>query len=224
MGAAMSTSMIVSSDAEDENTLYRFPLKAVLADPLLRRAFPQMLWLVVPVAYYYVTTISSGFNSESYIPTAAYVVLLVTSMALSGGAVAVVLRPWKTDAYFEKARGLVATLLSIWSLAISLECLSYFVTSWFNPMEPKNIILSEVCSLQGFISCGSWIGSALSHIAYSCISAIVLVIVIRLLARPISSTKSSSVYDAVIEPRVWIAAPLVGVLMQCFDFAVTFVQ
>src|SRR5690349_22450916 len=95
----------------------RFPVNELLMDARMQRLLPKLLWLVVPLQYYYATHISGGFNPESYIPSAALVVLLVTSMVVVGGVIAIVY-PFPGKSYFDRARGMITPMLGTWGLAL----------------------------------------------------------------------------------------------------------
>lgn len=202
----------------------RFPVNTLLADGGMQRLFPKLLWLVAPFAYYYATKSTGAFNPDSFISTAAYIVLLVISMTVVGGVIATALPPRGRGGYYDKARGLIATLLGIWAMALGLECLSYSLTGVFDPDTPANVVSDLWCAVSSCTGLWAVVVAGLSHLTYALVGAVLLAALVHVISRFIPTPRPKLKFEPVPEPNLFLAVILVGLLMWVFDAVITYVN
>ena len=202
----------------------RFPVNELLMDTRVQRLLPKLLWLVVPLQYYYATHISGGFNPESYIPSAALAVLFVTSMVLVGGAIAIVYP--SPGRYFDRARGMITPMLGTWGLALTLVSISYLLSPSASSTRPRDIVLDYLCPTDGTVRftqqlCDAKGGQTASYVIYALVSAMLLSLLVRLLARLTAGSRKRDEFEPISEPNIVFVALSVGIVMAVIHAVIT---
>lgn len=216
--------MSCCSPPSKANGWTRFPVNELLMDVRVQRLLPKLLWLVVPLQYYYTTHISGGFNPESYIPSAALVVLFVTSMVVVGGAVAIIYpRPGR---YFDRARGMITPMLGTWGLALTMVSMSYLLSPWAASTRPRDVVLEYLCPTDGTVRftqplCDAKGGQAASYVLYALVSAVLLSLLVRLLAKITAGAHKRDEFEPISEPNIVVVALAVGIVMTVIHTVIT---
>ena len=190
----------------------------------MQRLFPKLLWLVVPLQYYYTTHISGGFNPESYIPSAALVVLFVTSMVMVGGVIAVVYP--SPGSYFDRARGMITPMLGTWGLALTMVSMSYLLSPLSKVKRPRDFVLDYLCPTDGTVRitqqlCDLKGGQTASYVIYALASALLLSLLVRLLARLPAGSRRNEEFEPISEPNIVFVAFSVGIVMALIHMIIT---
>jgi hypothetical protein len=191
----------------------------------MQRLLPKLLWLVVPLQYYYTTHISGGFNPESYIPSAALVVLFVTSMVVVGGVIAIVY-PFPGKSYFDRARGMITPMLGTWGLALTMVSMSYLLSPFTTVKRPRDFVLDYLCPTDGTVRftqklCDLKGGQPASYVIYALLSALLLSLLVRLLARLPAASRRNEEFEPISEPNIVFVAFSVGIVMALIHMVIT---
>lgn len=196
------------------------PINKLLRTQWMQQIFPKLLWLVVPLQYYYAQQLPAGFNLESYLPSAALVIVLVASMVCAAGLIAV-LYP-SSDYYYDAARSLVSSMLGTWAFALALICLSFWLSGW--AARPSDVVQDFLCPREP----GPWIRAAcdsrlvrpvLVNLVYALAGAVLLTMLIHGCAR-IKAERNED-YRPLREPNLVVVAIAVAVLMAFFQWLIT---
>ena len=199
---------------------WRFvPINKLLKIKWMQQVFPKLLWLVVPLQYYHARQLPAGFNIESYLPSAALVVVLVTSMVCAGGVIAI-LYP-RSEYYYDRARSLVSSMLGTWAFALALVCVSFWLTG---SSRPSDVVQDFLCPLQPApwmdVFCSSKpIRHMLVYSVYALAGAVLLAVLIHMCAR--IKAKRNDNFRPLQEPNILAVAIAVAVLMTFFQWLIT---
>jgi len=196
------------------------PINKLLQTKWMQQVFPKLLWLVVPLQYYYAQQLPAGFNLESYLPSAALVIILVASMVCVAGVIAIGYP--RSENYYDAARSLVSSMLGTWAFALALICLSLGLNGWF--ARPSDVIQDFLCPFEP----GPWIRVVcdsrlvrplLVYLIYALAGAVLLTILIHGCAR-IKAARNED-YRPLREPNLVVVAIAVAVLMAFFQWLIT---
>jgi hypothetical protein len=197
------------------------PINKLLQTQWMQQIFPKLLWLVVPLQYYYAQQLPAGFNLESYLPSAALVIVLVASMVCVAGVIAIFYP--RSEYYYDAARALVSSMLGTWAFALALVCLSSGLTER-RDSRPGDVVNDFLCPREP----SPWIRRVcdselmqpvLVYFVYALIGAVLLTILIHGCAR-ITAERNED-YRPLREPNLVVVAIAVAVLMTFFQWLIT---
>jgi hypothetical protein len=200
---------------------WRFlPINKLLRTRWMQQVFPKLLWLVVPLQYYHARQLPAGFNIDSYLPSAALVVVLVASMVCAAGIIAI--KYPRSDYYYDAARSLVSSMLGTWAFALALVCLSFWLTGWSS--RQRDVVQDLLCPLQPApllqsLCDAKLVRHMLVYSVYALIGAALLTMLIHGCAR-IKAARNDN-FRPLQEPNLVVVAIAVGVLMTFFQWLIT---
>ncbi|WP_027555972.1 hypothetical protein [Bradyrhizobium sp. Cp5.3] len=196
------------------------PINKLLQTKWMQQVFPKLLWLVIPLQYYYAQQLPAGFNLESYLPSAALVIVMVSSMVCVAGVIAIGYP--RSEYYYDSARSLVSSMLGTWAFALALICGSFGLSGW--SARPSDVIQDFLCPFEP----GPWIRVVcdsrllrplLVYLIYALAGAVLLTILIHGCAR-IKAARNED-YRPLREPNLVVVAIAVAVLMAFFQWLIT---
>lgn len=197
------------------------PVNKLLQTKWMQQIFPKLLWLVVPLQYYYAQQLPAGFGLESYLPSAALVIVLVASMVCVAGVIAIGYP--RSKYYYDAARSLVSSMLGTWGFALALVCLSSSLTGG-RSSRPDDVVRDFLCPREP----ASWVKKAcdselmqpvLVYFVYALASAVLLTMLIHGCAR-IKAERNED-YRPLQEPNLVVVAIAVAMLMAFFQWLIT---
>jgi hypothetical protein len=201
---------------------WRFlPINKLLHTTWMQQVFPKLLWLVVPLQYYYARQMPAGFNIDSYLPSTALVIVLMVSMVCGGGLIAI-LYP-RSEYYYDAARALVSSMLGTWAFALALVCLSFWFTGYLLS-RPQDVVQDFLCPLEP----ASWMDAVCSsksmrhmlvYSIYALTGAALLTMFIHGCAR--FKARRNDDFRPLREPNIVVVAIAVAVLMTVFQWLIT---
>lgn len=201
---------------------WRFlPINKLLQTKWMQQVFPKLLWLVVPLQYYHAQQLPAGFNIDSYLPSAALVVVLVASMVCVAGIIAM-LYP-RSKYYYDAARSLISSMLGTWAFALALVCLSFELTRW-RYARPGDVVESFLClpepaSGMRAVCDSKWMHPLLVYSVYALTGAVLLTMLIHGCAR-IKAARNED-FRPLQEPNLFVVALVVAALMTFFQWLIT---
>jgi hypothetical protein len=201
---------------------WRFlPINKLLRTKWMQQVFPKLLWLVVPLQYYHARQLPAGFNIDSYLPSAALVVVLVASMVCVAGIIAM-LYP-RSKYYYDAARSLISSMLGTWAFALALVCLSFELTRW-RYARPGDVVenflcLPEPASGMRAVCDSKWMHPLLVYSVYALTGAVLLTMLIHGCAR-IKAARNED-FRPLQEPNLFVVALVVAALMTFFQWLIT---
>lgn len=194
----------------------RFPVAILVADKRLQFWVPKLIWLVIPMEYYVITSFSGGFDTESYLSVVIFSVVCVFAFLITG-FVAAVLLPFEGTLH-ARSRGMVTSLLCVWGTVLLLQFASYFLT-FSTQHEARDLLASllhdrwPVPNPHG-IDRESVLPNFLAYFGYALLAAIIDLILIRMIARPDPSlVRSGREAEWICEPSLITVSALVALLM-----------
>lgn len=201
---------------------WRFlPINKLLQTRWMQQIFPKLLWLVVPLQYYHARQLPAGFNIDSYLPSAALVIVLVASMVCAAGFIAI----WypRSEYYYDAARSLVSSMLGTWAFALALVCLSFGLTRW-RYARPSDVVEDVLCLPEPALLTRAVCDSKLMHpllvySVYAVAGAVLLTVLIHGCAR-IKAERNED-YRPLQEPNLVVVAIAVAMLMAFFQWLIT---
>lgn len=201
---------------------WRFlPINKLLQTKWMQQVFPKLLWLVVPLQYYYARQLPAGFNIDSFLPSAALVIVLVASVVCVAGLIAI--RYPRSEYYYDAARSLVSSMLGTWAFAVALVCLSFGLTRWLYA-RPSDVVEDFLCLPEP----APWMkwacDSKLMHplfvySVYALVGAALLTLLIHGCTR-IKAARNED-FRPLQEPNVLVVVIAVAVLMTFFRWLIT---
>jgi hypothetical protein len=197
----------------------RFPVNLLVNDYGLRRWTPKLIWVVIPLEYYVITRFAGGISTGSYLSVVIFTVLCVLSFLVTGYLVALAW-PFKSDLQ-SRSRGMVAALLIVWSTALLLLALSYWLTSLYSG-TPKDVLANLAYDMwrYGHGMHEPSFQNFFAHLGYATSAAIIDSLVIRGIWKVrASSTKASrkaqlARAEWIYEPNLFLIVFLVALLMM----------
>jgi hypothetical protein len=197
------------------------PINKLLRTKWMQQVFPKLLWLVVPLQYYHARQLPAGFNIDSYLPSAALVVVLVASMVCVAGIIAM-LYP-RSNYYYDAARSLISSMLGTWAFALALVCLSFELTRW-RYSRPGDVVENSLCLPEPAFYlravCDSkWMHPLLVYSVYALTGAVLLTMLIHGCARFKAARNED--FRPLQEPNLFVVAIVVAALMTFFQWLIT---
>jgi hypothetical protein len=197
------------------------PINKLLQTKWMQQVFPKLLWLVVPLQYYHARQLPAGFNIDSYLPSAALVIVLVASMVCVAGIIAM-LYP-RSKYYYDAARSLISSMLGTWAFALALVCLSFELTRW-RYARPSDVVENFLCLPEPAFCmravCDSkWMHPLLVYSVYALTGAVLLTMLIHSCAR-IKAARNED-FRPLQEPNLFVVALVVAALMTFFQWLIT---
>lgn len=192
----------------------RLPVNLLVADFRLRRWVPKLIWLVIPVEYYVITRFSGGVSTESYLSAVIFSVICVLSFLMAGFVVAL-LWPFKANLQ-SRSRGAVAALLIVWSTALLLMALSYWLTDQCSG-QPKDVLADLVYSVwpSGRSPHKPSFQNFTAHLGYAAFAAIIDTTIIRKIwAVRATSEAEPARSEWIYEPNLFLIVFVVALLMM----------
>lgn len=201
---------------------WRFlPINKLLQTRWMQQIFPKLLWLVVPLQYYHARQLPAGFNIDSYLPSAALVIVLVASMVCVAGIIAI----WypRSEYYYDAARSLVSSMLGTWAFALALVCLSFGLTRW-RYARPSDVVedvlcLPEPAPLMRAVCDSKLMHPLLVYSVYALAGAVLLAMLIHGCAR-IKAERNED-FRPLQEPNILVVIIAVAMLMAFFRWLIT---
>lgn len=197
---------------------FHFPGNKLIDDERLQGLAAKAIWLVIPLEYYVLTRFDGGIDQNSFIPAAAMALICVLAMIATSAFVALIYP--STAYYVARVRGWTIALLSIWSAALSLIALSYFVTSYFNNVH-EDVVGTFICYHWGCSNYPSisW-QTLVAYFLYAIVAACIATSSIRM--TPLAHQPDGQImHDKIEEPNIFVAAILVSVIMMILHRAST---
>ena len=197
----------------------RFPAKRLVADDRLQKWTPKLIWFVIPLEYYVVTSFSGGISTESYLSVVIFSVVCVFAFVITGFVVAVLL-PF-TGTLQSRSRGMITSLLCVWGTALLLQAASYFLTWLFSSQGTSDVLASLLhdrwhvpnpLGLDG----ASFLVNFGGYLGYAILAIVIDMILIGLIARPdpkLLSPPRDPSDEWIREPGVIVVSVLVALLM-----------
>ncbi|WP_271571539.1 hypothetical protein [Bradyrhizobium sp. CCBAU 11386] len=197
------------------------PINKLLQIKWMQQVFPKLLWLVVPLQYYHARQLPAGFNIDSYLPSAALVVVLVASMVCVAGIIAM-LYP-RSKYYYDAARSLISSMLGTWAFALALVCLSFGLTQW-RDSRPSDVVENFLCLPEPApyiraVCDSKWMHPLLIYSVYALTGAVLLTMLIHGCAR-IKAARNED-FRPLQEPNLFVVAIVVAALMTFFQWLIT---
>jgi hypothetical protein len=196
------------------------PINKLLAIKWMQQVFPKLLWLVVPLQYYHAWQLPAGFGLDSYLPSAALVIVLVASMVCAGGIIAIFYP--RSEFYYDAARSMVSSMLGTWAFALTLVCLSFWLTGWSS--RPRDVVedclcLHEPVSLLRLVCDEKLARHTFVYFIYALTGAALLTMLIHGCAR-INAARNED-FRPLREPNLLVVAIAVAAMMTFFQWLIT---